>query len=84
MGAEFSTGSIFSLGNLLAVQGEVKEGIIRDDDMGTTTENKRFKIVRIQTKDGPIPRAEKPMRVTLILRDIGKPDISAGETLYIE
>ena len=84
MGAEFIANAILNLGNLVAVQGEVIKGIILEEDMGTTMENKRFKIVRIQTKDGPIPKAEQSAQVTLILKDITKGDLTAGETLYIE
>ena len=82
--AEFIIENILNLGNLVAVPGEVKDGMIREEDMGTTIDNKRFKIVRIQTKDGPIPRAEKGQQVTLVLKDITKRDLGRGDTLFIE
>ena len=82
--AEFLIENIFSLGDLVAVPGEVKEGVIRENDMGTTIENKRFKIVSIKTKDGAIPRAEKTQLVTLILKDITKRDLNRGDIIFIE
>ena len=82
--AEFLIENVLSLGNLVAVPGEVKEGIILEDDMGTTIENKRFKIVRIQTKYGNIPRAEKSQQVTLVLKDITKKELNRGDIIFIE
>lgn len=84
MSAQFIVKNIYNLGEMLALAGEVKSGSIVEGDVGTTWSNKRFNIVKIETKDGTVRTAYIHDKVTLVVRNILRTDLRPGETLYIE
>ncbi|HEC69562.1 MAG TPA: hypothetical protein ENI31_04700 [Candidatus Omnitrophica bacterium] len=84
MSTKFLIKRIYKIGELLALAGEVKSGVIKEGDTGTTWENKRFTVVKIETKDGSIPTASSSQEVTLIVKGILRKDLASGDTLYIE
>ncbi|MCD6539936.1 MAG: hypothetical protein J7K37_04465 [Candidatus Omnitrophica bacterium] len=84
MSAKFSIKRIYKIGELLALAGEVKNGVIKEGDVGTTWENRKFTIVKIETKDGSVPTAHRFQEVTLIIKGIQHKDLAPGDPLYIE
>jgi len=84
MSTKFLIKRIYKIGELLALAGEVKSGVIKEGDVGTTWENKRFTVVKIETKDGSVPTAQKSQEVTLIVKGILHKDLAPGDSLYIE
>jgi len=84
MSTKFLIKRIYKIGELLALAGEVKSGVIKEGDTGTTWENKRFNVVKIETKEGSIPTASRFQEVTLIVKGILRRDLAPGDTLYIE
>jgi sulfate adenylyltransferase subunit 1 (EFTu-like GTPase family) len=69
---------------LFVLQGEVKEGEIVEGDIGSTWDNKRFKVVEITTPDGPIRRASCNQKVTLMVKTFTDCNMSSQDTIYIE
>lgn len=84
MSAQFIVKNIYNLGEMYALAGEVKSGPIAEGDIGSTWSNKKFTIVKIETKDGTVRTAQAHDRVTLVVRNILRVDLRIGETLYIE
>ena len=84
MSAKFSIKRIYKIGELLALAGEVKNGVIKEGDVGTTWENEKFTVVKIETKEGSVPTAHRLQEVTLIIKGIRRKDLAPGDPLYIE
>ncbi|MBN2119896.1 MAG: hypothetical protein JW734_02420 [Candidatus Omnitrophica bacterium] len=84
MSARFVVKNVYILGALLALEGEVQNGKVLESDVGSTWENKRFNVVKIESKDGPLPSASVHDKVTLIVKNIYRNDVTPGETVYIE
>jgi len=84
MAAQFHVNSVNSLGGALGLRGEVKKGSITEGAIGTTWENKKFKVVSISTSGGVRRVATTNEIVTIVVRNISKGDVSPGDTVFID
>ena len=54
------------------------------DDTGSTRGGKKFRVVKIEMREGMVRTARIKEKATLIVRDLTRRDIVAGETIYID
>ena len=63
---------------------EITKGKIQEGDLGTTWENKRFKVIKISGAGGSRSMASAPSIVTISIRNVTRGDVSPGDVIFVE
>ena len=84
MAAQFHVKGVSSLGGSLALLGEITKGKIQEGDLGSTWENKRFKVIKISGPVGSRTMASAPSIVTISIRNLTRGDVSPGDVIFVE